>query len=90
MKVSWSERAQQDVHEAFTYVAFDKPDAAERVVDRLKAAGDRLALMPFKGRVGKAAKTREFVVPGLPYILIYEVGADEIVIHRVMHGAQQR
>jgi toxin ParE1/3/4 len=90
MKVTWTERAQQDVHEAFTYIALDKPDAAQRVVDRLTAAGTRLTLMPFKGRVSKAPNTREFAIPGLPYILIYEVGADELVIYRVMHGAPQR
>jgi toxin ParE1/3/4 len=89
MKVVWSERAQQDVHEAFAFISQDKP-AALRVVERLTEAGNHLAMMPFKGRTGTAPGTRELVVARLPYILVYEVDDDTIFIHRCMHGAQRR
>lgn len=90
MKVVWGPRAQADVHEAFEYIALDKPGAAERVVERLTEAGNRLAQMPFRGRIGKETGTRELVVRGLPYILIYEVSDELVRIHRVMHGARNR
>jgi toxin ParE1/3/4 len=90
MKVVWSERAQQDVHEAFAFISHDKPGAALSVVERLTEAGNRLAMMPFKGRVGTAAGTREFVVPRLPYVLVYDVDDDTVVIHRCLHGARRR
>lgn len=90
MKVVWGQRAQADVHEAFEYVALDKRGAAERVVARLTEAGNGLAQMPRRGRVGKKPGTREFVVPGLPYVLIYEISGEVVRIHRVMHGARNR
>ena len=89
MKVVWAPRAQADIHEAFEYTALDRPGAAERVVARLTDAGNRLARMPRRGRIGKVG-TRELVVPGLPYILIYEVSEEVVRIHRVMHEARSR
>ena len=90
MSVVWSVRAQADVHDIFAYIALDKPDAAARVVARLTDAGNRLAEMPSRGRPGKTPKTRELVVSGLPYILIYDVTEGMVNIHRVVHGAWER
>ena len=44
------------------------------------------------GHVGRAPGTYEWVVPGLPYILVYEVhDADNLVaVAAVFHGAQDR
>jgi toxin ParE1/3/4 len=45
------------------------------------------------GRLGGAEGTHEWVVRGLPYILVYEIDMtdpDEIVILGVFHGAQDR
>ncbi len=44
---------------------------------------------PRRGRPGRVAGTRELVVPGTPYIVVYAVGADYVRIHRVLHGAQR-
>jgi toxin ParE1/3/4 len=40
------------------------------------------------GRAGRVRGTRELVVPGLPYIVIYRVRKDTIQIARILHGAQ--
>lgn len=90
MKVVWTREAQQDVHEAFRFISLDKPDAAERVVARLTDAGNKLGLMPYWGRVRQSPKLREVAVPGLPYILVYEVTEETVFIQRVMHGARRR
>jgi plasmid stabilization system protein ParE len=44
------------------------------------------------GHVGKAPGTYEWVVTGLPYIVVYEVDSDhdELKITAVFHGAQHR
>jgi toxin ParE1/3/4 len=44
------------------------------------------------GHVGKAPGTYEWVVPGLPYILVYEIHtADDLVaVTAIFHGAQDR
>jgi plasmid stabilization system protein ParE len=42
------------------------------------------------GHVGRAPGTYEWVVPGLPYILVYTINAndDEVTIVGVFHGAR--
>ena len=42
------------------------------------------------GRAGRAEGTREWVVPRLPYIVVYEVHGDsrEVLVIAVFHGAQ--
>ncbi len=63
-----------------------------RVVARIRVAAERLADHPLMGRAGVVADTREWVVSGLPYIIVYEVHTDrgEVVVLGVYHGAQLR
>ena len=45
------------------------------------------------GHTGRVAGTYEWVVRGLPYIIVYQTGArdpDEVLILGVFHGAQDR
>ncbi|WP_296900229.1 type II toxin-antitoxin system RelE/ParE family toxin [Thiohalocapsa sp.] len=41
------------------------------------------------GRPGRVLDTRELMVTGTPYLVPYTVSDNEIVILRVLHGAQQ-
>ena len=52
----------------------------------------RLVDQPEMGRPGERRGTREWVVRGLPYIIVYRVdwNQDEIVLLNVFHGAQDR
>ena len=44
------------------------------------------------GHAGRARETYEWVVVGLPYVIVYEIDetADEVAIIAVFHGAQDR
>jgi plasmid stabilization system protein ParE len=44
------------------------------------------------GRPGRAAGTREWVVHGLPYLIVYRVDEtlDELTVLAIFHGAQDR
>ena len=44
------------------------------------------------GRDGRDLGTREWVVPQLPYIVVYEVDTarGEVIVTAVFHGAQNR
>jgi len=46
-------------------------------------------MFPYRGRPGKRYGTREFVIPGLSYIVVYQIGGDVIHIARILHGAQK-
>jgi toxin ParE1/3/4 len=88
LKVNWSAQAGRDADNLWLYIAADNPDAADRVVIRIHEALAMLSEHPKAGRRGRIGKTREFVVAGTPYLVVYDVTPDEIEVRRVIHGAQ--
>ena len=74
------------------YINERNPVAATRVIERIKTAGQRLGDNPGIGHVGAAPGTREWVVTGLPYVIVHELddAAGEVVIIGIYHGAQLR
>jgi plasmid stabilization system protein ParE len=92
MKVRFSLEAQLHISAIFNYINERNPLAARRVVARIRQAAERLGDFPYMGRVGLAPGTREWVVSGLPYIIVYEAHpqTNEIIVLGVYHGAQLR
>lgn len=49
--------------------------------------------MPLLGRAGRVSGTRELVVPGLPYVVVYLLEGDDldgvVAILRIIHGAMR-
>lgn len=90
MSVSWKPAARADIVRIMGHIAAENPIAARRVARELVLAGDSLAVFPRRGRAGSTAGTRELVATQ-PYIIVYEIGDDDVVvILRVWHAAQRR
>jgi plasmid stabilization system protein ParE len=93
LKVIYRNSAVADLERIFDWIAEDSPANAVSVADRILDAVDSLlSNAPYIGRVGKVPGTREWIVRGLPYIIVYEVDADReaVSILSIVHGAQQR
>lgn len=88
--VEWSRDAFDDLKAQIATIAAENAAAAQRVADRLRAAGDALGEMAI-GRPGRVAGIYEKSVTGLRYIIAYALtrrGEREIVsILRVIHTA---
>jgi plasmid stabilization system protein ParE len=91
VKVEWRPSALDDRDSIIAYLEPLNPNAAGNLLRALVLAGDSLALFPYRGRLGLAAKTRELVAVW-PYLLVYEIDAptDTVRILRIWHGAQDR
>ncbi len=89
VRIVWLRSAERNLEEQIEYLAERNPNAAEALVDRITSAAARLADHPRSGRRGRVAGTRELVVPGTPYILVYRIEANEVRIHRALHGSQR-
>lgn len=91
-RVLWADSARNDYLGIVRHIAQENPDAAEGVANRIEEAA--AALSDFAtGRAGRVTGTYEKVLPGLPYILAYEVvsrpeGGEMIAILHVIHGAR--
>jgi plasmid stabilization system protein ParE len=73
MKVRYRRRALLDIENIYQYIVKRNPRAASEVVARIRYAADRLGLLPYMGHVGRSKGTYDWVVVGLPYIIVYEI-----------------
>lgn len=92
MKVIVRDAAYRDLDQIYVWIAKDRPQSADSVVGRILESADRLGHFPFMGHLGRAPGTYEWVVPGLPYIVVYKINVehDELEVVAVFHGAQNR
>ena len=88
MVVLWTPMAEADLAAIFDFIADDNLQAAVDMDRLLRKSCNSLALFPYKGRLGKVAKTRELIAhPN--YIVVYRIIDDNIQILSILHAAQQ-
>ena len=88
-KVFYSASAENDLLEAWLYVAEASVTAADRMLDRIEAEAIRLLDQPLMGR------ERNELAPGIrswptstPYILFYFPDEQGVIVARVLHHAR--
>jgi toxin ParE1/3/4 len=91
MRVLVDQRAYGDLDQIHAWIARDRPAAARSVIERILAALDLLQRHPYAGRRGRVRGTYEWVVTGLPYIIVFEIDSrrDELKVTGVFHGARR-
>jgi toxin ParE1/3/4 len=84
----WARSALRDMRTASQFIARTDRPATDRVLDTIEKACHLLRDYPDLGRMGRIEGTREMVIPGLPYLVIYTCNDTTIHITRILHGAQ--
>jgi toxin ParE1/3/4 len=90
VRVRYLPAALHDLSNIYNYIAERNPQAAAGVIARIRAAIDLLSEFRRIAHAGRAPDTREWVVKGLPYVIVHELRDDELVILAIFHGAQDR
>lgn len=87
MIVRASASARRDLANIWVHVALRDEPAADRLIDRIAAATNRLADFPESGpaRPEIAADARSVTVGR--YLVLYRVSGDAVEVVRVLHGA---
>lgn len=88
MRIEWLPAAEDSLRAQIDWIAEQDPWAAIDMGDAIFAAVSRLADFPAIARQGRVAGTRELVVVGTPYVVVYRIEPSAVVILRVLHGAQ--
>ena len=89
MTLRWTRRALRDMQHLHGYIADDNPAAGRRLVSRIREAASHLRRSPQMGKRGRIADTRELVIAGTPYIVVYRIEGEQVQIVAVIHGAQR-
>jgi toxin ParE1/3/4 len=87
MELRWTEEAADDLEQIADYLFLNAPGRAEATVRAIYGAPFGLLTFPHRGRPGKKEGTRELVLSGLPYIVVYQITGEVIPIGRILHGA---
>jgi len=82
--------AEEDFTEIVTYIAADRPSAAETLATKIEKNLQLLAQNPYLGRVPReedlARYYRYLVVEN--YLIFYTIEGQTIFVHRIVHGAR--
>lgn len=89
MRLSWSKRATADVAAIRDHIAAEKPRAAAVVLETLRRSAQTLPRFPSLGRPGRADGTRELVVAGTPFVIVYRLRKDCVELLAVLHASRQ-
>jgi toxin ParE1/3/4 len=88
MRIVWSDAAKGELAAQIRYIAERNRDAARRQRTVIHEAVRRLRDFSRLGRPGDLAGTRELVIAGTPFIVVYEELSGDLVILHVYHGRQ--
>ena len=88
MRLHRSDDYRADLTSIAEHIAQSNPAAALAMWDTIEEQVERLVDHPRSGRPGRVPETRELVVAGTPYIVIYRIGRT-VELLRIMHGARR-
>ena len=83
--------AEGDLTEIVSYIAADRPAAAESVVSKIEK---NLALLSKHPHLGRIPKEEDLARLGYRYLVVdnylvfYTIEEETIYVHRILHGAQ--
>jgi toxin ParE1/3/4 len=89
VRIEWLPEAVRNLETQLAYLGARNPTAAIRLGDAIEASVGHLAEFPESSRTGRVPGTRELVVTGTPFVVVYRVEPEAIVILRILHGAQR-
>lgn len=86
LPLEWTEPAAEDMDGIINYLLGESLpfEVVADYVKRIYAAPESLSTLPGAGKPGRVGGTREWLVTGTPYALIYRVLTDRVQILQVM------
>lgn len=88
MRLRWTTAAANDLENISNYLHRQSPLIAQQTVRRLYAEIRELSRFPLRGRPGREPGTRELILSGLPYVVIFRTSDQVVDILRIYHGSQ--
>lgn len=88
MRLRYTFPALADLDQILDYIAAQSPRGARNVQGRIQDVINLLLQYPHIGTPTADPSIRRITTPPYPYLIFYEVAAEEVIIHAVRHGAR--
>jgi toxin ParE1/3/4 len=88
VKLRYTAPALADLSAILDYISENSPQGTRRIQMRLQRLIDLLLVHPYIGRRTSDPVIRRMAIMPYPYLVFYEVGEDEIIIHAIRHAAR--
>ncbi|MBF0520750.1 MAG: type II toxin-antitoxin system RelE/ParE family toxin [Nitrospirae bacterium] len=89
LHIEWTSPALRDLRDAGEFITRNNRNAADALAKRIIDAVEHLLEYPMIGRSGRVLGTREFVLSGTPFIIVYRKKVSAIQILRILHHARK-
>ena len=87
--IVWGRQAERDLEHTFGFVLQHHPGTARHLFDHIERLVARVRDHPQIGRPGRVPGTRELMVAGTAFIVVYRVAASQIDILAVIYAARR-
>lgn len=88
MRAAWRREAVADLANVLAYIADRDPAAASTVAARIDHAIRLIGRFPRAGRFDADTRTREYVLRGLPLLVVYEERDGRVEIIAIFHTSR--
>jgi addiction module RelE/StbE family toxin len=89
LNIRWTKIALSDLESFFEYIASeDRLETARTVIKKIIAGVDNISKFPDIGHKGRVPKTKELVIPGTPFTVVYRVHKNALQILTIIHHSR--
>jgi toxin ParE1/3/4 len=88
VKLRYTKPALADLRSILDYISISSPQGAQRVRRRLRQIANLLRSFPQAGIHTADPTIRRLTAHPYPFLIFYEITADEIVVHAIRHSAR--
>jgi len=90
VKVIWTKKARNAMDAIYEYISHDNEFLAKKIIVRIFAIVETtINNFPHIGRPGSNFRTREYVMPEYPYVIIYSVKNNYLHILKIIHTSMK-
>ena len=88
LTLHWTPAATSHLRSTHEYVAQDSARAAQALIDRIFSVTERRDF-PRMGGEGRVEDTRELVIAGTPFVVVYRLCRNRVDVLAVFHAARK-
>ena len=89
MRIRWTPEAAENLAQIDHYLQLNRSALAQQTVQEIYDGIYSLQEMPYRGRPGRVAETRELVFRKAPFVAVYTIEHETVVVVSIRHTSRE-